>query len=66
MKKRTLKLLTLSLILGISSCLTAQTFTIGADNGMPGPTNYPSPFGDYYKTMRAQYLYRASELTDMG
>jgi len=44
----------------------AQTYTIGADNGTNGAMQYPSPFFDYYKTQRAQYLYRASEITAMG
>jgi PKD repeat protein len=66
MKKHTIFNLMLAFLLGSGTLATAQTYTIGADNGIPGPTNYPSPFGDYYKTMRAQYLYRASELTAMG
>lgn len=53
------------LITSLTTSLSAQ-YTIGADNGINGSMAYPSPFGDYYKTMRAQYLYRASELAAAG
>ncbi len=46
--------------------LIAQTYTIGADNGINGQYEYPTPFGDFYKTQRMQHLYRASELTAAG
>lgn len=65
MKRRTL-LSTVILLLVTVSCLNAQDFTIGADNGMNGQYTYPTPFGDYYKTQRMQFLYRASELTAAG
>jgi hypothetical protein len=45
---------------------TAQTFTIGANNGSNNTTTHPTPFGDYYKTQRAQYLYTASEMIGAG
>lgn len=49
--------------------MTAQTGTVvvGVDDGTPNTTTgYPSPLQDYYKTGRAQYLYRASELSAAG
>lgn len=49
--------------------LNAQTGTliIGINDGTPNTTTgYPSPFQDYYKTGRAQYLYLASELSAAG
>ncbi|WP_198315740.1 Ig-like domain-containing protein [Chitinophaga tropicalis] len=45
----------------------AQTnVTIGTVNGTNGGTTYPCPIQDYYEGSRAQYLYRASELTAAG
>jgi PKD repeat protein len=41
-------------------------FAIGANNGSNGSEAYPAPIFDYYKTMRAQYLYLASEMTSAG
>ena len=53
-------------LISAASLSYGQTFTIGANNGTNGTTAYPTPFGDYYKTQRAQYLYLASELTAAG
>lgn len=53
-------------LISAASISYGQTFTIGANNGTNGTTAYPTPFGDYYKTQRAQYLYLASELTGAG
>ncbi len=53
-------------ILLLANVNYGQTFTIGTDDGINGPVNYPSPMADYYKTQRAQYLYLASELTAAG
>ena len=67
MNKLRLPLLT-TLLLCVSGLFitTAQTYTIGADNGTNGALTYPTPFGDYYKTQRMQFLYLASELTAAG
>ncbi|MGB4931279.1 MAG: PKD domain-containing protein [Chitinophagales bacterium] len=51
--------------IAISTNLTAQ-FTIGADNGANTATSYPTPISDYFKTMKSQYLYLASEMTAAG
>lgn len=63
------QLLNCSLIAGLflwSATAIGQSYTIGANNGYNTTTSYPTPFGDYYKTQRAQYLYLASELTGAG
>ncbi len=63
------KLLLCSLTVGLmlwTGASYAQTFTVGANNGSNGTTTHPTPFGDYYKTQRAQYLYLASEMTAAG
>lgn len=65
MKRHILSLLTVLCVL--TAGLKAQTtYTIGADNGINGQFTYPTPFGDYYKTQRMQFLYLASELTAAG
>lgn len=67
MDKLRLPLLT-TLLLCVSGLFItrAQTYTIGSDNGTNGALTYPTPFGDYYKTQRMQFLYLASELTAAG
>ena len=60
------QLLPILLFLFFAPAVKAQSYTIGADNGINGAMVYPTPFGDYYKTMRTQHLYLASELTAMG
>ena len=64
--KKTLISLILPICLLFTTRTEAQTYTIGADNGINGAMVYPTPFGDYYKNMRTQHLYRASELTAAG
>ncbi len=45
----------------------AQTdITIGTGTAGNGTTTYPCPIQDWYEGQRAQYLYRASELTAAG
>jgi len=44
----------------------AQTFQIGANNGSNNAAEFPTPYGDSYEGMRAQYLYTAAELTAQG
>lgn len=51
--------------LAMVSNLNAQ-FTIGENNGSNGATVYPTPIFDYFKTMKSQYLYLASEMTGAG
>ncbi len=49
--------------------ISAQTGTvvIGVDDGTPNTSQTdPSPLQDWYKTHRAQFLYRASELSAAG
>jgi gliding motility-associated-like protein len=63
-----LKALALSLLLVLSlQTLQAQT-DISIGTGTLGNTtsSYPCPLGDYWEGQRAQYLYRASELTAAG
>lgn len=65
MKRYLLNLI--SLLCVISCSLQAQTtYTIGSDDGFNGQFTYPTPFGDYNKTQRMQFLYLASELSDAG
>ena len=63
-KKLLLSVLTFVLV-ACTTTLSAQ-YTIGTDDGNNASTTYPSPFGDYYKTQRMQFLYRASELVAAG
>lgn len=62
--------LTLYLLLLLSSAsgLYAQTdFPIGTPNmGSNGTTSYPAALQDWFEGSRAQYLYKASELTAKG
>jgi hypothetical protein len=61
----------LALLLFFSCYAQAQTsWTIGsgvaANTFGSGNNPYPCPFGNYFSGMRAQYIYRASELTAAG
>ncbi|GAA4325347.1 gliding motility-associated C-terminal domain-containing protein [Flaviaesturariibacter amylovorans] len=54
-------------LLGSLARLGAQTdIQIGTGAAGNGPTTYPTPIADYFEGMRAQYLYRASELIAAG
>lgn len=55
----------IGLCLIMSNSVRAQ-YTIGDNNGSNGATVYPSPIFDYFKTMKSQYLYLASEMTATG
>ncbi|HET8963709.1 MAG TPA: GEVED domain-containing protein [Chitinophagales bacterium] len=56
-----------ALTIGIASVAISQTvFTIGDSLAKSSSTNYPTPYGDYYKTMRTQFLYHADELVIAG
>ncbi|MBK6730304.1 MAG: T9SS type A sorting domain-containing protein [Bacteroidetes bacterium] len=57
----------IALTIGIANVATSQTvFTIGDSIVKSSATNYPTPYGDYYKTMRTQFLYHADELVVAG
>jgi len=66
MKKLFTRFIVLAVILTISAASFAQTYTIGGDAGYNTTTSYPTPFGDWYKTQRMQFLYLASELSAAG
>ncbi len=61
-----LKLLVSVITFALLTVSVSGQYTIGIDNGINAATSYPTPFGDYFKTMRAQYLYRSSELITAG
>ena len=42
------------------------TFIIGTSASSNGNTIYPAPFGNWYKTAKHQFLFRASELSSAG
>ena len=64
---RTIRLLVVTCLsyFALISTTSAQ-FTIGDDNGANSATSYPTPIFDYFKTMKSQYLYLASEMTGEG
>lgn len=66
MKRLTLLATAIIICVASTARLSAQDYTIGADNGLNGQFTYPTPFGDYFKTQRMQFLYLASELTAAG
>lgn len=66
MKNLLTRLSVFAVLLMVTASAYSQTYTIGADNGTNTTTSYPSPFGDWYKTQRMQFLYLASELTAAG
>ena len=65
MKRLTLLATAILVFVSISNT-KAQDYTIGTDNGINGQFTYPTPFGDYFKTQRMQFLYLASELSAAG
>ncbi len=66
MKNLFTRLSVFALLFVVAASAHAQTYTIGADNGSNTTTSYPTPFGDWYKTQRMQFLYLASELSAAG
>jgi len=67
MKQRLLLFLLLALALGVFSTLSAQiTVTIGTGTDTNTTTSTPTPYGTFYKNFRQQYLFRASEIEDVG
>lgn len=49
-----------------SSCINPQSLFVGPANTANTSFSYPTPFGNFYTKMRAQYIYTASELTTAG
>lgn len=48
-------------------CNNPISYTCGPSNSVtPGSTQYPTPYGNWYTKMRAQYIYTASELNAAG
>ncbi len=61
------RFLTLLLLLYISCHAGfAQVAVVGTASGANTETTYPTPFSDFYKTQRAQYLYTSAELSAAG
>ena len=61
-----LKLLLVTAFLHLSLLSSAQTFTIGTNNGTNTSTTYPSPYNNRNGFVRTQILVLASELTAAG
>jgi gliding motility-associated-like protein len=53
-------------LLSLAGPLTAQDFTIGTGTTGNTSNQYPCPLPDAFEGHRAQYLFRASELTSAG
>lgn len=49
-----------------SGCVNASNFFVGPANAANTSFSYPTPFGNYWTKMRAQYIYTAAELTAAG
>ncbi|GAB4499345.1 MAG: hypothetical protein OHK0019_36270 [Saprospiraceae bacterium] len=64
--KKSLQLVASLLTLLAPFYLSAQTFTIGTNDGTNTSSLYPTPYGDFRESMRAQYLYKSSELAAAG
>jgi len=48
-------------------CTNPTLYTCGPSNTVtPSPMQYPTPYGNYYTKMRAQYIYTATELIAAG
>ena len=51
----------------VMNCLSTTTdYTVGSGSSSNGTTTYPAPYGNYRKSAKHQFLYRASELTALG
>ncbi len=52
---------------GYSNCLSTTTdYTVGTGTSSNGTTTYPAPYGNFRRSAKHQFLYRASELTALG
>lgn len=49
-----------------ASCGTPNTVTAGTFSTQNGTTTYPTPFGNWYKNEKHQFLYTAAELNALG
>ena len=56
----------LMLLLLASSAMAQTDISIGTGTAGNGNSSYPAPLQDYWEGSRAQYLFRASELTAAG
>ena len=52
--------------LSSASCINATTHLVGPANTSNFSTSYPTPFGNWYTKMRAQYIYTVAELNAAG
>lgn len=52
--------------LSSSTCTNSQSLFVGPANNAGSSFGYPTPFGNFYTKMRAQYIYTAAELTAAG
>ncbi|HXB41724.1 MAG TPA: hypothetical protein VNZ49_14380, partial [Bacteroidia bacterium] len=53
--------------LSSSSCTNSQALYVGPANAIGNSSfSYPTPFGNFYTKMRAQYIYTAAELSAAG
>ena len=53
--------------LSTTACTNPQVYTCGPSNTVtPSSFQYPTPYGNNYTKMRAQYIYTASELNAAG
>jgi len=64
--KKSLQLVTSLITLLAPLYLSAQTFTIGTNDGTNTAGTYPTPYGDSRESTRSQFLYLSSELSSAG
>jgi gliding motility-associated-like protein len=51
---------------GRTCSVTPALHTVGTGNTLNSNTSYPAPFGNWYESVKQQYLYRANELIASG
>ena len=52
---------------GATACTAPSSFqTVGTNMGANNNVGYPAPFGNFYKSVKEQYLFKASELITAG
>lgn len=64
--KRIITSLSILAVVLMTVPVQAQQWVIGSGTASNASTAYPTPYGAYYSGMRAQYIYRASELLAAG
>jgi gliding motility-associated-like protein len=52
--------------LSTSGCVSSSTHLVGPANASNFSSSYPTPFGNWYTNMKAQYIYTAAELNAAG